>query len=74
MSKKSRRGVMKKPPVLAPETSGLMRLSKAALADLVWSFAGRCAACTDDPDDVNAEILGEWSTVARHRHDTVRLR
>ena len=42
--------VTNRPPLFVPvpERSELGRLSKAALMDLVWSFAGRCVESSDD--------------------------
>jgi len=53
--------VTNRPPVFVPlsERAELAKQSKAALMDLVWSLAGRCAESSDDRAEVMALIRQE---------------
>jgi hypothetical protein len=66
---RSRHGVTKRPPVLVPAASfdEIMSLSKAALADIAWSFAARCSTSCDDPEAVRQEFERERDIVLGHR-------
>lgn len=59
--------VTNRPPIFVPlsERAELGKLSKAALMDLVWSFAGRCVESSDDRAEVMVAIRAE----ARVRED-----
>ncbi len=62
-------GITKKPTACAP--SSMMQLSKAALADLAWSLAGRCAESCDDRAEVLRIVVAEWNTIAAARGDAL---
>jgi hypothetical protein len=62
-------GVMKKPAIFADRS--LMRLSKAALADIAWNLAARCAESCDDRDAVLSVVMEEAETVSIHRGDRI---
>ncbi len=65
----SRIGVTKKPPVLIPAEAydEIMELSKAALADIAWSFAMRCSGACDDTQAVRNEFARERDIIVMHR-------
>lgn len=52
------------PPVLIPQPfrAEIEQLSKAALMDMVWSFAGRCGP-SEDRRDIMEIFRGERETV-----------
>lgn len=65
-------GLGKRPTVLIPPTyrSALDRVSKAHLADLVWSLAGRLAEGSADIDTaVFRVVLDESRIVSTYRDD-----
>lgn len=53
------------PPALVPEIvrGEVERLSKAALMDIAWSFATRCAGNEGDPGPIMAEFRRERDAV-----------
>lgn len=59
---------IKRPTVLVPEAawSELMKLSKTALADMVWSYAQRCAGSESMLDALD-DFRREWSSVREAR-------
>lgn len=59
-----------RPPVLVPSThwQEIEKLSKAALMDMVWSFAGRCSESADDAEAVMREFRAERDVVLNCRY------
>ena len=58
------------PPIFVPEQfrAEIEKLSKAALMDLAWDFATRCAgASSDDTNAVMAELRTAAGIVVEHR-------
>jgi hypothetical protein len=57
-----------KPPILVPaeHCREIEKLSKAALMDLAWSFAVRCAG-KEQPAEVMAELRAERDAVLAAR-------
>jgi len=53
------------PPVLVPSTvrAEIEKLSKAALMDIAWSFATRCAGNEGDPGPIMAELRRERDVI-----------
>jgi hypothetical protein len=53
------------PPVLVPNNCWveIERLSKAALMDMVWSFATRCAGNEGDPGEIMVELRRERDAI-----------
>lgn len=49
----------------------LEALSKAALADMVWSLAGQTVESGDSPSQIIAKLRSEWGIVAGYRGDSV---
>jgi hypothetical protein len=62
-------GIQKKPPIFIPLNlrQDIMKLSKAALADIAWSFAARCSTSCDDPEAVRQEFGRERDIVLGYR-------
>ena len=57
------------PPILVPEIvrDEIEKLSKAALMDIAWCFATRCAGHEGDPGLVMAEFRRERDVVLGYR-------
>lgn len=66
-------GVTKIPPILVPilYQHEVMKLSKAALADIAWNLAARCVNSADDIVEVMDKFREERDVTLRNQ-DTYR--
>jgi DNA-binding Lrp family transcriptional regulator len=69
-----RLGIAKRPPVLVPYEywPEVMKLSKAALADMAWDLVAVTCQSADDQAEVIASFRGVWATVSGIREEVRR--